>query len=285
MERKLAKYLILISLIFFTSQIFSQSQIKLLERAYEENSDSLMNVFFHEWHKMTPYQFDNYANSNDTVKAIKEIYKSFYDSLNFFQRDKINMLPNDIKYSIVKYVYYFQWYLDSALFEIEKNNLRRDTVSCPEIILHSGLEKNLYSNIITNFRPIITNERVVFWDSLYSGRINSFLIGKFRKIPWANLWTDLNFSPDKYLARADFLKLYWGLRQNGQPTYDKHNIYFFNKYLELFSKNTIYSIAINESLNYCIVRTEDDNCVYYYYMCKTNNGWKIKRRSGICWCS
>lgn len=284
MKRKLINCLILIFLIFFTSQIFSQSQIKLLEQAYKEESDSLMNLFFKEWENMTPYQYDNYSNANDTIKAIKEIYKSFYDSLNFFRKDKINILPNDFKYSIVKYVYYFQWYLDSALFEIEKNNPRRDTLPCPEIILHSGLEKTLYSTIITKFRPIVTTEQVVFLDSLYCGRVNSFLIGKFRKLPWANLWKDLDFSPGKYLARADFLNKFLSIRQSGQPTYDKHNIYYYNKYLELFSKNTIYSISIDETLTYCIVRTEDDNCVNHYYMCKTNNGWKIKKRSGICWC-
>ena len=73
MERKLTKCLILISLILFTSQIFSQSQIKLLERAYKENSDSLMNMFFSEWKKMTSYQYNNYSDANDTVKIIKEI--------------------------------------------------------------------------------------------------------------------------------------------------------------------------------------------------------------------
>ncbi|MBS1513540.1 MAG: hypothetical protein JSS63_00810 [Bacteroidetes bacterium] len=284
MERKLTKYLILISLILFTSQIFSQSQIKLLERAYKENSDSLMQIFFNNWKSMTPFQYNNYEEANDTIKAIKEIYKSFYDSLEFFKKDKINLLPNDLEYGIVNYVMCFQWYLDSAFFEIEKNNLRRDTLQCPEILIEAHTEKLLYNAKITNFRPKITEAKTLFLDSLYVARINSFLVGKYRKEYWTNLVKDLKDRPDKFLAKLEFLKSYFNVIESGDRIYDKNDIYYYNKYLQLLSKYSIHEIHIDKSLNYSIVKTIDDNCIVYYYMCKNENKWIIKKKSRMCFC-
>ncbi len=288
MKRRLTYCLILISLtltlIAIPSQIFSQSQIKLLEQAYKEDSDSLMREFFKEWERMTPINFyEGQENTNDTLKTIRDIYKSFYDSLKFFKTKQINVIPNDINYSIVERIMFFQWYEDPRFKTIEEYNERRDTIQCPEILRASNAEEYIYNRKITNFRPKITNNIILFLDTLYSSRINSFLIGDYRKESFVNLLQNLNNRPDQFLAKFNFLTSYWLLRQGGERIYDKNEIFFYNKYLDLYPENTIYKILIDKTLKYGIVKTEDFNCSDYYYMIKTEKKWEIKRKGGMCW--
>lgn len=262
---------------FFTSQAFSQSQIKLLEQAYNEDSDSLMKMFFENWEKMTPYDYSNYSNVNDTIKVIKEIYKSFYDSLDFFKADKINLLPNDIEYSIVERVLYFQWYDDPRFFEIHEDNERRDTMPCPRILYNSHVEETIYSKRIVNFRPIITKEQVLFLDSLYSGRINIFLLGKLRKENFTNIFKNLNHNFDKYIARLKFLQSYFPFKTFGERIYDKNNISFYNKFLSLFAEDTILKIEIDKNLKFAIVTTVGSlSSIDHYFIYRNNDSWEIK---------
>jgi hypothetical protein len=284
MERKLAKYIILISLILFTSQIFSQSQIKLLERAYDEDSDSLMNVFFDNWKRMTPYNYNNYSDANDTLIAIKEIYKSFYDTLDFFKEKRINLLPNDMSYSIVKRILLFQWYEDPRFYDIFEENTRRDTLFCPEVIIQSHVEEEVYSSQIHNFRPKITEEKLLFLDSLYSGRLNVFLTGNSDKNSFVNVFKNLDLRPDEFLARFNFLSNYIPIRNEGERVHDKNKIFFYNKSLNLLQQNSIERIQLDKTLTFAILTIYGDCEVLFYYLYKNENKWIIKRRTGMCIC-
>lgn len=307
MERKFAKYLILISLILFTSQIFSQSQIKLLERAYEEDSDSLMKVFFENWKKELPTNLLNeYENADDTLKEIIEIYKLFYQphkidyrnlkALKYFENDELKnidsnnftilnpiFLPNDLQYEIVERVLYFQWHEDSNWDSYEPDNLRRDTLKVPEMARVIQTGKQMYSKILTNFRPEIINYNFLVLDTNHRGILNYFLSRNFIKKDYVKLDSVKTENVFKIVyKKVDFLSRYY-------PIYLEENKYSVNDGLDhsnasvrINNYSMISNIVFDKTLNYCIVHVRERGAVIYYVAIKTSDDWVIKDKN-ILW--
>jgi hypothetical protein len=307
MERKLAKYLVLISLIIFTSHTFSQSQIKLLEKAYREDSDSLMQTFFDNWKKDLPvYSLNVYKHTDDTLKEIIEIYRLFYQphkidyknskALKYFGNDELRdidsnnfrilnpiFLPNNLQYEIVEKVLYFQWYQDSYWDSYEPDNLRRDTLKVPEMTRVIQTSNQIYSKILTNFRPKIVSNNFFFLDSNYMGILNYFVSGNFVKKDYTKL--DSVKTKDllkKFYKKVDFLSKYYSIYLeeskytiNGSLDYSKASVRI-NNY------SMISNIVFDKTLHYCIVHVREHSSVIYYIAMKTPDGWVIKDKN-ILW--
>lgn len=306
MKRKLAKYLILISLVFFTSQLFSQSQIKLLERAYKENSDSLMKVFFQNWKKDLPtYPLSTYEYSDDTLKEIVELYKLFYlpqkldlrvsKALKYYDNDELSgidsnnftilkpdFFPNDLECNIVERVLYFQWYEDPQWNSYEPDNLRRDTLKVPEMARAIEYSNKICSKIYSNFRPEINNREQLFLDSNYIAIINYFLTGSFLKKLYVKLDFLINENSFKRLYdKIDFLNKYYPVYLDG--FYDEiPNEIFRREALDVQDYSEINSIYFDKSMKYSIVRVSGNRASTSYISEKTSNGWII-RDKGILW--
>ncbi len=295
MERKLAKYLVLISLVFFTSQVFSQSQIKLLESAYEEDSDSLMQIFFENWKKDLPVSQYNYTD--DTTKAAMELYKFLYepeplneknskavsDDANSYRIIKSNLLDNILVVYVMERIMYFQWYQDSEWDSYEPDNSRRDTLKPPELARYMD-GKLLNKKRLIDFRPQINGSNIVFLDSTYSGIINYFVLGNFIKTSYTKYdrWT-VKRNREEFQKRFDFLNRYLPILETGPRTIyeDGHTI---GSGFDINGRSAINSIMIDKTLSFARVSTYTDCNQTIYYLEKKNGEWSFRKKEELCWC-
>jgi len=304
MERKLAKYLILISLIFFTSQIFSQSQINLLERAYKEDSDSLMKIFCVQWKKDLPVNYVNEANQDSVISSAIEIFKIFcnqprsyenssgenyakpgyyqkmYD--NSFRTLNLSLSPSDFYIQVNERIGFFQWTEDSTWNDYFPENKRRDTLKPPELsYFMNGKELNKMK--FKNFLPSSIGDEVKFLDSNYTGIFNYFLLRNFRKEQYTYLDSNtLKRTEEEFEKRFSFLTNYIPIYYTGGKLVitdeDKHQSYSRGEGILIGDYSTINGITFDKTLRFATLSISESMESTTYFLERTDQGWKIMKK-------
>lgn len=301
MERKLTKYLILISLILFTSQTFSQSQIKLLERAYKENSDSLMQIFLDQWKKDFPvYPISIYNYTDDTTKSVLEIYQFFYltpsleDSIAKSEianvtsykkssdfRSFSKFIQDDVHILITENLWFFRWYEDPYWSDYEPDNNRRDTLKIPEIA-RLQIGTILSNHYVKNFRPMV-NDKMIYVNSSYLGVINYFLHGNYLEKSYVDFEKiKLKRNYDEFEKRLEFISRYFPIKNAGPLIINGDKTEFGG--IDFLTYPSINTITFDHSLLFARVDIWDDCNQIIYFMKKINGKWQIKNKNEICWC-
>lgn len=304
MERKLTKYLILISLILFTSQIFSQSQIKLLERAYKENSDSLMQIFLDRWQKELPPNIPGNSNQDSVISSAIEIYKLFYRKkhsidfafgendakpayyqktyLNTFPTLDFSFLPAEFYIQINERIGFFQWTEDSTWNDYFPENNRRDTLKPPELSYYmNGKELQLIT--LKNFLPDSINLKPNFLDSNYIGIFNYFLLGNFRKKSHTRFeGNNLKRTDEEFQKRFSFLTYYIPISYTGGNViftdYEGNFLYSRGEGILIGHYSTLHQITFDRTLRFAALSISEPMESTTYYLEKTSEGWKIKKK-------
>ncbi|MBS1492980.1 MAG: hypothetical protein JST55_05705 [Bacteroidetes bacterium] len=292
---------------FFTSQLFSQSQIKLLERAYKENSDSLMLIFINNWKKDLPANYIDETNQDSILSSAVEIYKLFYKkkkitehpygendakpaySLNMQSNSlpelNLSLLPSDFFIRVKERIGYFQWTEDSTWNNYFPENERRDTLKPPEIsYFMNGNELKLIK--IKNFLPSYIVEKAKFLDSNYIGIFNYFLLGNFRKEQFTRFENNnLKRTEEEFQKRFSYLTNYLPIYFTGGHVIitDENGDDIFNRGegMLIGDYDTISEIIFDKSLKYASVGVTNDMSSTTYYLERTDNGWKVKKKRSL----
>ena len=208
---------------FFSVNLNSYSQEQdnqLLNKAYQQNNDSLLKVFFHSWENDDSV---NVSGSNNVfLEDINQLFKIIIDPENIHRISSASDL--DSFYSNVKY---FILQNKVVVHLVKADSLQRTG------IYTDSLTENF---VISNFRPSFEfkNKKVLYLTEKYEATLNQFL-GKPGKNNYANnpkikfispyikiipetdkSWffetrpviSDIYFNKSKKIARLDFRLFY-----------------------------------------------------------------------------
>ncbi len=252
---------------------YSQSPYDCLEKAYKENSLTLLDSFFINWqNEIKPISDEELNLQNDTVKAV---YELFYLSFTPPKGIKFLVVPNEINFDIADHIYIDYWKDDSLKNLFKQNDL--DTLneydSIPDLLLRTGSEPRMYRDSIINFRP--NNFQVrhpLFFTKKYCVTLNKFLFGIYNEKSH-NLYEESRWNIKKIIKRLDFLNHYLSLD------------YPFRGGWHWETEPEIYRITFNKNLTRARVVYLDNCSIWFaFFMLKDNKWILIMSEDVMCVC-
>lgn len=201
----------IIPLLLIYSFSYSQSQYKLLEKAYNKNSLPLLDSFFVNWqNEIKPISQKELDEQNDTVKAVYELFTYIYQPLDLSKISNSNYYSNSNAYSKAKYAivqnsisyrfvdkYRFQW--DSLFYKDTLPDFSKGIYEDAhlDIVFCDSLINNFRPNVRTVLKPVYLNDK-------YEKILVVFLVGKYPSHPY-NLIEESIYSMDEITERYNFL--------------------------------------------------------------------------------
>jgi hypothetical protein len=244
-----------------------------LEKAYKENSLTLLDSFFINWqNEIKPISDEELNLQNDTVKTIYELF-----NLSFTPPKGIRFLlvPYNINFEIVDHIYIDYWKDDSLRNLFKQDDI--DTInkydSIPNLLLRIGGEPKICKDSIINFRPNNFQLRnTLFLSKKYCIVLNKFLFG-IHSDNSNNLFENSRWSMKKINKRLDFLNHYLNID------------YPFRGGWHWETEPEIYHISLNKNFTRARVFYLENCSIWFaFFMLKDNKWILIMREDVMCVC-
>lgn len=256
---------VLFTLFLIPAKSTSQSQRKLLEKAYEEKSNKLLKQFFQNWNlEIQPPRETEFSKLNDTIRQTYNVFTVFYspDSLerlgssewgnDIYKNADYLIIQESIKIYFSDKVYHTDQEIQEYLLKNRKKNVED---SSKQIISQEDIDKLRFNEFfiyqtervledsITDFRPIINckNKLPLYMTSKYSKLINRFLGQEHTPLGEDGIMNPAR-SEGESEARKEFLEKYikiWYGHWGG--------------YWQLYSYPEAYSITFDKDMTFAMI--------------------------------
>jgi hypothetical protein len=214
----------IIFFLFTTTFAYSQTELKILEKAYKNNSKDELKNFLDAWGlEITPITDEELSTYNDTIR---EAYKAFVDFYNFNFSKLDIMHPSDAKE--------YRSLYKNIDFLIVQNKLKICFVN--KINFNSLTQEGYLTDSILNFRPVIrrSNKTPLYLTKKYDDALNIFLGWGFA----------CDGSTDKRAFLENYIKIYAG--------------HWYGWHLSAVPE--VYYITFDKNMKYAVVHYRISSC-------------------------
>ena len=226
---------------FSTSYIFSQPDIKMLEKAYKEKSATKLKDFFVGWSQDVPPITDTeLLELNDTIQQTYKAFISFYkphrlDSIggsewgnDIYKKADFVIVQNAIEIYFTDKVYYSAQETEKYIFNFFGPDSRENAGD------------RILTDSITDFRPAVRCDKKtpLFLTEKYDKIINSFLGNNYLPLGTGGIMNPAR-SKGQSAKRKKFL-------ENYVKIFHGH----WGGYWQLYSYPEVYSITFDNDMKY-----------------------------------